>query len=234
MNKCMHGVYVTEKMSVDLYIVDGVAGLASDCCSICKCLFPELDYRYGRTEIYEADLPRTLKGLYELWTSVGSEIAYEKLFFAIQRYARTIARSKFFGEDIPDWRDAADDAGTDCIRDIKQYKGDSGGFSTWATKCIDHALTKWVTRDIEKDDISINDEENPIEIMDRRAGIEEKVFLKEVKSLLSPEELNLFELKAIGLTYEEIGSELDVSHGTAFNRWTALEEKIRLMGTVVD
>lgn len=181
-----------------------------------------------------SDNSNTLRGLYETWITTDDRIAYEKLFFAVQRYARTLARSKFFGEDIPDWRDAADDAGTDCIRDIKQYKGDSGGFSTWATVCINHALTKWVTRGVEKDDISINDEENPIEIMDRRAGIEEKVFLKEVKALLSPEELILFELKAIGLTYDEIASELDVSHGTAFAMWAALEAKIRLMGTVVD
>jgi RNA polymerase sigma factor (sigma-70 family) len=132
-------------------------------------------------------------------------LAYERLYYKIQDLAKSIAINMFQGNDsVPDYTEAAVDAATNCLLDIARYNGESS-FSTWAHSCISHDLLDWHKMEVDDRFASLNDDEHPIDVPDRHSSVDEKLFLKEVRSHLSPDELRLFEMLAENMTYEQIG-----------------------------
>lgn len=222
MRKCKHGVYIPERMG---------ESLVSDGCSICQSENPQLDGRYGVVNVIKTGLPQRLGELYDYWLRTGEKQAYDALFYRLQYFAIYIARRKFDGDyKVPSWGDAAYNAAASCLTDLPKYGGGGRAFSTWAFNAINHDLSDWVTREVEKNNVSIDDQYHPVIVPDTHAGADEKLFLKEVKSLLSEEERQLFEMKADGLTLDEIGEVLGIAHQRVSERFAVLEEKIRLMG----
>lgn len=219
MNKCIHDVYISERLGDVSY---------SDSCSICQSLFPELDYHYGLVMDTSVVSPRTMMGAYELWRSNKSTFTYEKLFYAVRRFVRSIATGRIgLIHGVPTWDDLVENIASDCILNIDSYDVNKSAFSTWLKECTNHAITKWLSRVVGWEEDSIDDEKHPVDVLDCRAGLDEKLLLKEVKALLSDYELKLFEMKAEGLSFEEIGLVLDRSDSSVQERYENLKLKIR-------
>jgi len=221
MNKCIHSVFIPERFGDVNY---------SDGCSICQTLFPKLDYHYGLVIDVTAS-PRTMMGAYELWKSNKSTFTYEKLFFVVRRFVRLIARSRLgLIGGIPSWDDLVEDIASDCLIKINSYDINKSAFSTWLKECTNHAITNWLDREVGWDEDSIDDPEHPVDVIDRRSGLDEKIFSREVRSKLDENELKLFEMMAEDRSWREIGDVLEVSHVTAYRLGMALKAKIYEMG----
>lgn len=224
MEKCPHGCYIPDRL-----IEYGV----SDGCTVCQSQASNLDGHYGKIAPLNIVLPSNLSDLYEVWVNTGLEEAYQKIFYSIRSYALSIGSSRFAGrDDIPtDWHDEAIDAASDTLLNIKKFDEDKSRLSTWVHVCINNHMTNWLEREVEFHQ-TIDDDENPVDKADGRSLQDEKLFVKEVKALLSTDELELFEMKADNLSFKTIGDRLGVSEVTAFRHWNKLAEKIRLMSTI--
>jgi DNA-directed RNA polymerase specialized sigma24 family protein len=220
--KCKHGVYIPERLREQ-----GI----SDGCTVCMTEVPALDRRYAMVTPSKLQLPKDLDSLVKLWRQTDSNEAYESIYFALQNVARGIAKQRFQGHpDIPDYYDAAHDAAVHCQLNLNQFKGQSKAI-TWAHGVIDNYLTNWVTRDINCDTVFL-DVDGAVDVPDTRPLPDEKLFLKEIKKQLTPEELQLFEMKADGATFEEIGLSFGITKQSTQERWVKLTMKIKRLGTV--
>lgn len=223
--KCAHGVYITSE---DLGSHFGPA--VSQSCSVCQSEYPHLDWRYGETHENLAH-PRTLTGVYELWKELPSDQSYEMLFHAVRKFAKGIAKKMFAGDPnvTDEWHDVAEDVATKVMLSLKTNGPTKAGFSTWAYSVIENQLIDW-QRGLEINDLSLDDASHPVEAEDVHASPSEKVFVREVKDRLTPEERQLFELVASGYTQKEIGVKLGLAQRTVSHRWKDVCEKIRVIG----
>jgi RNA polymerase sigma factor (sigma-70 family) len=220
MLKCAHGVYIPSRTK---------NVVTSDGCSICMSQAPWIDRRFG-IETTKAKLPVTMSSLYEFWLKTEDIRAYDKLFKLIRNFARYVAKKKFAGDySIPDYGDAANDAAISCMMDLPKYGGGGRAFSSWVHKCISRDLMDWVTREVHKGILSLDNAAHPIMIQDQSAGVDEKLLLKEVKSLLSTDELQLFQKKGDGMTIREIAEDMGRGVMTVQDKWKKVEEKIKVI-----
>jgi DNA-directed RNA polymerase specialized sigma24 family protein len=224
--KCLHGVYIC---TTDRGIPLGED--ISENCEVCKYLYPgNLDRKFGvpRDAI---PVPGTLNSAYALWlASNKSEQAYDYFFPALVKFASAIAYSMFKGDRAaPDYHETTLDAVAAVLRDHLKFDESKAAFATWAHKKIQSDLIDW-KRALEMDTLSLDDPSYPIDVPDTHIGPDEKVFLSEVKALLTRDELELFEMKAHGLTIAEMAVELNQGHATVERHYAALKEKIRTFG----
>lgn len=221
LNKCAHGVYIPERL--------GESRL-SDCCSICQSHNPKLDYRYGKPEAVKVE-GKSIAEVHGLLVKTGSPAVYEKLYHIVIRFAGAIARKRFASKwYIPDTRDVIRDAAAHCMMNISKYDPKKSGFSTWAHTCIDNYIKDWLDEKVDWDTWSLDYKDRHNTVPDNHASLDEKIFLKEVKSKLLADELELFELVAAGYSQEDIGQQLGLERRRLGEKWKELTEKIRAMG----
>ena len=156
----------------------------------------------------------------------------DQLYHQVQALAKRRAYRRFHIEqDVPGWEEAAHDAAIDCLIKRSKYQDEGNQFMTWAQHVIDNSLTDWIRAKEDSPD-SLDNEEHPIDLPDARATLDEKMLLKEIKTLLDGEELKMFELRAEGLTFEQLGEALGCSKTEAFRKWKLVEMRIKEFGTI--
>lgn len=222
--KCVHGVHIIAQ---DKGLHHGPD--VSEHCSLCRSQYPDLDPHFGVSPLPLAR-PKTLSDVYELWLDMKNDQTYEMLFHGVRNFAQDIAKKMFGGDlSVPNaWHEASNDAASTVMLRLSRVNPDKGKFSTWAHKCVQNALLNW-RKGLVDEEISLDDDAHPVDAEDTHASPYEKVFLTEIKALLTEEERHLFEMKAFGLTTTEMGRELGISHQRVSERYAALEEKIRLI-----